>query len=142
MTDTDSRAMANDNSRLEDLLEIALALLAKERGTSLDALRLAVRAPAVVRTSPDGPAIPSEAMTRSTDVTAPSLLSVREVSTKIGISVTKIYADMKRGTFPRPVKLGISSRWRLSDIEAWIDGLQIDTTRHDVRRRPGKPSPR
>lgn len=32
-----------------------------------------------------------------------------------------LYADIKAGTFPRPVRLGIQSvAWRKSDIDRWI----------------------
>jgi predicted DNA-binding transcriptional regulator AlpA len=38
-------------------------------------------------------------------------------------SRASIYRDVKRGAFPKPLKLGGSSRWRRSDVEAFIENL-------------------
>ena len=38
-----------------------------------------------------------------------------------GFSAKHIYHLINEGKFPRPLKIGRASLWRLSDINAWID---------------------
>lgn len=42
-----------------------------------------------------------------------------EVLTSIGVSERTLYDLMKRGEFPRPVKIGKMSVWVDEEIEAW-----------------------
>ena len=49
------------------------------------------------------------------------LIGLHEVSIKTGLRRSAIYERMKRKDFPLAVKLGASSRWVLSEVEAWID---------------------
>jgi prophage regulatory protein len=52
------------------------------------------------------------------------LLRRKEVERLTGLSRSSIYAWMKDGRFPRPVRLGPRAvAWRQSDITAWFDGL-------------------
>ncbi|WES70610.1 AlpA family phage regulatory protein [Superficieibacter sp. HKU1] len=37
-----------------------------------------------------------------------------------GFKKTVIYSWVKKGTFPRPVKIGRSARWSLEEVEYWI----------------------
>lgn len=37
-----------------------------------------------------------------------------------GLSDKYFYSLIKRGIFPRPIKLGRSSRWRQSEYEKWL----------------------
>ncbi|WP_073034603.1 helix-turn-helix transcriptional regulator [Roseovarius pacificus] len=56
--------------------------------------------------------------------TTPSdLLSVSTLVEMLQRSRASIYRDIQRGEFPRPLKLGSSSRWRRSEIEAYIERL-------------------
>lgn len=41
-------------------------------------------------------------------------------------SRASIYRDIKNKTFPKPLKLGSSSRWRMSEVAAVIDRLSDD----------------
>lgn len=50
----------------------------------------------------------------------PRLLRLREVLYRTGMSRSRVYAHMAEGQFPRPVKLGRTSTWLESEIEAWI----------------------
>lgn len=53
-----------------------------------------------------------------------ALLRLPEVSRLTGLSRSALYLRISRGQFPRPVKLGPrASRWRLSDIQRWMDTL-------------------
>ncbi|MFA5680538.1 MAG: AlpA family phage regulatory protein [Hydrogenophaga sp.] len=50
------------------------------------------------------------------------LLKLNEVMKRVSYSHDWIYRQIALGRFPRPVKLGRSSRWRLSDVNAWVAG--------------------
>lgn len=53
------------------------------------------------------------------------LLRLRDVVAKVGMGSSTIYRKMAAGHFPSPVKLGPASvRWRESEVQRWIDGLQ------------------
>ena len=65
------------------------------------------------------------------------LLDAKQVSAKIGMSVTSIYAFMKQDTFPKPKRIGKQARrWKESDIDAWIDELPEANT--DEWQSPNK----
>ncbi|CAN7394553.1 AlpA family phage regulatory protein [Pseudoxanthomonas sp. LjRoot143] len=57
---------------------------------------------------------------------APSdrLLDFDQLSDKVGMKRTAIYAAISAGTFPAPVKIGKLSRWVETEVDAWIDGLK------------------
>jgi prophage regulatory protein len=62
-------------------------------------------------------------MTISDDLCPPTqecFLALPQVIATCGMGHSWIYAKLKEGEFPRPVKLGRSSRWRRSDIAAWL----------------------
>lgn len=48
------------------------------------------------------------------------LVDIKTVCTTLARSRASIYRDIERGDFPKPIKLGGSSRWRLSDLEKII----------------------
>lgn len=51
-----------------------------------------------------------------------ALLKLRQVSLMTGLSRSSVYALLKRGKFPEPVRLGKRcTRWRLPSIEGWIN---------------------
>ncbi len=49
------------------------------------------------------------------------LLSMKDMTAHSNLSDKYFYALIKRELFPRPLKLGRSSRWRKSDYEAWLN---------------------
>lgn len=50
-------------------------------------------------------------------------LSVRQVADRLGVSTDSVWRWKRNGEFPKAVKLsGRTTRWRLSDIEAWEAG--------------------
>jgi len=54
------------------------------------------------------------------------LLSINDVSELISRSKSSIYADIKKGVFPPPVKIGTKiSRWREDAINEWIKALPL-----------------
>ncbi|TLP43956.1 AlpA family phage regulatory protein [Cohaesibacter sp. CAU 1516] len=48
------------------------------------------------------------------------LVSITEVCRLLNRSKASIYRDIKRGAFPRQIKIGYSAKWRMSDIESII----------------------
>ena len=56
--------------------------------------------------------------------TASRLLSISQLSDLINRCRASIYADIKKGNFPAPLKVGPrNSRWREDDIADWINQL-------------------
>jgi len=57
---------------------------------------------------------------------APSdrLLTFEQLSDKVGMKRTAIYAAISAGSFPVPVKIGKLSRWVETEVDAWIDSLK------------------
>ena len=49
------------------------------------------------------------------------LLSIKEVTNIIGFKTSTIYKFIKTKNFPRPIKIGRSSRWKLSDVNKWLE---------------------
>lgn len=51
----------------------------------------------------------------------PEIFRLPAVVAACGISRSTIYEMIRRGEFPRPIKLGARAvGWRRSDIEAWL----------------------
>jgi predicted DNA-binding transcriptional regulator AlpA len=48
------------------------------------------------------------------------LLPLPVVESKTGFKSSFIYQLIKDGKFPKPVKIGNASRWRQSEVQAWI----------------------
>lgn len=49
------------------------------------------------------------------------LVDIKTVTEVLCRSRASIYRDIERGDFPAPIKLGHSSRWRMSDLNKIID---------------------
>lgn len=95
------------SDRLEDLLALAVALLADERGISIEQVRERLwRPPPAQAPAPPAP-------TR--------LLRREEVESRTGLSTSTLYQRMLDGKFPKPVPLGEKARgWVESEIDDWI----------------------
>ena len=48
------------------------------------------------------------------------LLRLPKVVEQVGLGKTKIYALIKEGEFPKPIKMGIISVWQESEVQARI----------------------
>jgi prophage regulatory protein len=48
------------------------------------------------------------------------LLSIKEVTQIVGFKTSTIYKFIKTKNFPKPIKIGRSSRWKFSDVKKWI----------------------
>lgn len=55
------------------------------------------------------------------------LLSMKDITAHSHLSDKYFYALIKRGLFPRPMKIGRASRWRKNDYEMWLN--ERDTSR-------------
>ena len=55
------------------------------------------------------------------------LINLNEVEFQTGFKSSFIYQLIKEGKFPAPVKIGTASRWKLSEIQAWIQA-QIESS--------------
>ncbi|WP_457650689.1 helix-turn-helix transcriptional regulator [Profundibacter sp.] len=53
------------------------------------------------------------------------LVDITTVCDTLCRSRASIYRDIKRGNFPKPIKLGNSSRWRVSDLQKIIEQPEL-----------------
>jgi prophage regulatory protein len=51
------------------------------------------------------------------------LLTIREVTEIVGFKKSTIYKFMNEGKFPKQVKIGKSSRWKMSEIKQWMEQI-------------------
>lgn len=50
-----------------------------------------------------------------------SIVRITAVIAQTGLPRSSLYAKVKRGDFPKPIKLGRRSvGWRIEDVEAWM----------------------
>jgi prophage regulatory protein len=47
-------------------------------------------------------------------------MRIEQVCFVTGFKKTTIYEWMRKGKFPRPIKIGRSARWTSCDVERWI----------------------
>lgn len=59
--------------------------------------------------------------------TPPALIDFKQLSAKVCMGRSRIYALIGEGNFPPPVKIGASSRWIDPEIDAYI--AQLAATR-------------
>ena len=55
-----------------------------------------------------------------------SLVGIATLVEMLQRSRASIYRDIKNKRFPKPLKLGSSSRWRMSEVQAVIERLSDD----------------
>lgn len=46
-------------------------------------------------------------------------LKMPDVLKRTGVKRTKLYAMIKEGEFPKPVKVGVASCWPSNEVSAW-----------------------
>ena len=54
----------------------------------------------------------------------PLLLDNEQVAVLVGLCARKIRGMVSAGEFPKPVKIGRSTRWRRSEVEEWVQTLE------------------
>lgn len=55
------------------------------------------------------------------------LINLEKVERITGFKSSYIYSKIQKSKFPRPVKIGTSSRWKFSEVQQWIHA-QISST--------------
>lgn len=65
-----------------------------------------------------------------------TLLSFADVSARVGLGRTRIYAGIAANTFPKPVKVGTRSLWVEAEIDQWIADRIAE---RDVGENVGRP---
>lgn len=63
-------------------------------------------------------------MTLDTDSSHTRLMRLPEVLDRVGLGKTKVYALVKSGDFPAPVKVGRSSLWHTDEVFRWMGNLR------------------
>ena len=64
-------------------------------------------------------------MTTTTDI-QPILINVRATAQVLGISQRKVWDMAAKGQLPKPVHLGGSTRWRIAELNAYVESLETD----------------
>ena len=49
------------------------------------------------------------------------LLTLKEVVDLVSFKRSTIYKFIRQGSFPKPLKIGRSSRWKMSEIRQWME---------------------
>ncbi|WP_340140088.1 AlpA family transcriptional regulator [Enterobacter kobei] len=49
------------------------------------------------------------------------LVDMKFIVSNSGLTNKFFYAQIKKGLFPSPIKLGRSSRWKLSEYQKWVE---------------------
>ncbi len=57
------------------------------------------------------------------------LIGLNQLEATVGFKKSKLYELIHEGTFPKPLKIGRSSRWRSTEIEAWIEKIAEESPR-------------
>ena len=65
------------------------------------------------------------------------LLTIRDVEQLTGFKKSSVYSFIEAGDFPKPIKIGRSSRWPSNEIHCWIQetiqrGRAVDLTKEVV----------
>ncbi|EPC5062796.1 helix-turn-helix transcriptional regulator [Klebsiella oxytoca] len=66
-------------------------------------------------------------MTEQISLLDDQLVDMRFITKLTGLTDKWFYKLIKDGLFPRPIKLGRSSRWRQSEVELWLQQRITDS---------------
>lgn len=64
----------------------------------------------------------------------PLLIDARAVAAMLGRSERSIWRDDAAGSIPRPIELGGSKRWRLSELKQWVGAGRPPRDAWELRR--------
>ena len=67
-------------------------------------------------------------MTTHPLLTEDQLIDMAFITSLLQMTDKWIYKLIKDGSFPKPIKLGRSSRWRKSEVESWLQE-RVDLSR-------------
>jgi len=54
------------------------------------------------------------------------LYDMKDLKQIVNLGRNKIYQLIRRGKFPKPIKIGTKSLWKRKDIEKWVDEIIED----------------
>lgn len=54
------------------------------------------------------------------------LMTVADIAAELKLGNSSIWRKVKDGSFPKPIKIGGSTRWRRSDLDYFLDQLPFD----------------
>ena len=60
------------------------------------------------------------------------LLRLTQVEDMTGFKKSYLYREKNAGRFPEPVKIGTTSRWKESEVKAWIDSFNVTVEQEEV----------
>ena len=50
-----------------------------------------------------------------------ALLTLAETASYVNLSVSKVQSLLRQGSFPEPKRIDKSVRWRLAELDAWVN---------------------
>jgi len=50
-----------------------------------------------------------------------ALLTLTETASYVNLSVSKVQSLLRQDRFPKPKRIDKSVRWRLTDLDAWVN---------------------
>lgn len=68
----------------------------------------------------DNPTLEDSIMIEQISLLDDQLVDMRFITKLTGLTDKWFYKLIKDGLFPKPIKLGRSSRWRQSEVEDWL----------------------
>ena len=75
----------------------------------------------------DDPTMEDSIMTEHISLLDDQLVDMRFITKLTGLTDKWFYKLIKDGLFPRPIKLGRSSRWKQSEVELWLQQRITDS---------------
>lgn len=64
---------------------------------------------------------------------AERFIRLPEVMRRVGLARTAIYAGVKAGTFPAPIKNGAASAWLETEVTAWM-AARVEESRRGAKK--------
>lgn len=78
----------------------------------------------------DNPTLEDSIMTEQISLLDDQLVDMRFITKLTGLTDKWFYKLIKDGLFPKPIKLGRSSRWKKSEVELWLQQRITDSRDH------------
>ena len=76
------------------------------------------------------PTLEDSIMTEQISLLDDQLVDMRFITKLTGLTDKWFYKLIKDGLFPKPIKLGRSSRWKKSEVELWLQQRIADSRGH------------
>lgn len=78
----------------------------------------------------DEPTMEDSIMTEHISLLDDQLVDMRFITKLTGLTDKWFYKLIKDGQFPKPIKLGRSSRWKQSEVELWLQQRITESRGH------------